>query len=157
MARVEPDLAFLFNKAGESLTERMTAALADLDLTVRGYCVLDKASRGDRTQGQIAEEALLDKTTMVVTLDALEKAGLARRIASPHDRRARLVSTTDAGEQLLDRAAASIREVYDDVLAAVSEDHRAALLEGLATLVGPGGPLHGDRTATRPRRSSRAG
>jgi len=46
----------------------------------------------ERTQIQIAELAYLDKTTMVVTVDALEKAGLAQRRQSSTDRRARIVA-----------------------------------------------------------------
>ena len=155
MGRVEPDLAYLLNRAGESLTARMTAALAELDLTVRHYCVLDKASGGDHTQGQIAEVALLDKTTMVVTLDALESAGLARRVGCSRDRRVRLVETTADGERLLDRATEVIRGVYDEVLAALPVDHREVLVEALTALVAPGGPLHGDPADLRPRRPSR--
>src|SRR3954464_14886799 len=155
MARVSPDLSFLVDKASESLAVRMTAALADLGLTARQYCVLDKAWAGDRTQGQIAEEALLDKTTMVTTLDGLERAGLARRIPSPTDRRARLVATTDAGEApvqqgaagvRVEKAAAVIQDLYDEVLIALGPE-REAVVDGLSRLVGPGGPLAVDADA----------
>src|SRR3954464_15579399 len=134
MARVSPDLSFLVDKASESLAVRMTAALADLGLTARQYCVLDKAWAGDRTQGQIAEEALLDKTTRVTTLDALERAGLARRIPSPTDRRARLVVTTDEGEALVEKAATVIQGLYDEVLGTLGPD-REVVVEGLTRLV----------------------
>ena len=69
---IRSDLSFLVDKASEGLAARMAAALAAIDLTVREYCVLAKADSGELTQGQIAEIALLDKTTMVVTLDGLE-------------------------------------------------------------------------------------
>ncbi|MDD7940744.1 MarR family transcriptional regulator [Actinomycetospora lutea] len=152
MARVTPDLSFLVDKASESLAARMTTALADLGLTARQYCVLDKASAGDRTQGRIAEDALLDKTTMVTTLDGLERAGLARRVPSPTDRRARIVETTAEGEALVGRAATVIQGLYDEVLGVLGPD-RAAVVDGLTRLVE--GPLRGDTHETRPRRSSR--
>ncbi|MEK8105286.1 MarR family winged helix-turn-helix transcriptional regulator [Micromonospora sp. M12] len=41
----------------------------------------------------------MDKTTMVVTLDQLERAGLAERRPVPTDRRARLVAVTPAGRR----------------------------------------------------------
>jgi MarR family transcriptional regulator, transcriptional regulator for hemolysin len=153
MARVTPDLSFLLDKTSEALTARMTTALADLGLTARQYCVLDKASAGDRTQGQIAEVALLDKTTMVTTLDGLERAGLARRVPSPTDRRARLVETTEEGEALVGKAAAVIQGLYDEVLGVLGAD-RDVVVDGLTRLVE--GPLRGDAHDTRPRRSSRA-
>lgn len=152
MARVTPDLSFLLDKSSESLAARMTTALADLGLTARQYCVLAKASTGDRTQGQIAEEALLDKTTMVTTLDGLERAGLARRVPSPTDRRARLVETTAQGEALVDKAATVIQDLYDEVLGVLGPD-RTAVVDGLTRLVE--GPLRGDPHDSRPRRSSR--
>jgi DNA-binding MarR family transcriptional regulator len=152
VARVTPDLSFLVDKASESLAARMSAALADLGLTARQYCVLDKASGGDRTQGQIAEEALLDKTTMVTTLDGLERAGLARRVPSPTDRRVRLVATTPEGEALVEKAATVIQGLYDEVLGVLGAD-RDAVVDGLTRLVE--GPLRGDPQERPPRRSSR--
>ncbi|GLZ45980.1 MarR family transcriptional regulator [Actinomycetospora sp. NBRC 106375] len=152
MARVTPDLSFLLDKTSESLAARMTTALADLGLTARQYCVLDKASAADRTQGQIAEEALLDKTTMVTTLDGLERAGLARRVPSPTDRRARLVETTAEGEALVEKAATVIQGLYDEVLGALGAD-RDTVVDGLTRLVE--GPLRGGVDARPPRRSSR--
>jgi DNA-binding MarR family transcriptional regulator len=152
MARVTPDLSFLLDKTSESLTARMSTALADLGLTARQYCVLDKASGGDRTQGQIAEDALLDKTTMVTTLDGLERAGLARRVPSPTDRRVRLVVTTDEGEALVEKAATVIQGLYDEVLGVLGAD-RDTVVDGLTELVE--GPLRGGAGDARPRRSSR--
>ena len=61
------------------------------------HCVLYHALGGEFTQIQLAEQCALDKTTMVVTMDALEKAGLAERRPSPTDRRARIIAVTDAG------------------------------------------------------------
>ena len=76
-----------------------------------------------------AEEALLDKTTMVTTLDGLERAGLARRVPSPTDRRARLVETTAQGEALVEKAATVIQGLYDEVLGVLGAD-RDAVVDG---------------------------
>jgi MarR family transcriptional regulator for hemolysin len=76
---IRADLSYLFDKASQALAARMGTVLGELGMSVRDYCVLAKASAHELTQGELAELALLDKTTMVVTLDHLEKAGLARR------------------------------------------------------------------------------
>ena len=78
MATVErvPDLAMLFAEASHSLQTELTARLEHLGLSPREQCVLIKALDGDRTQIQLAELCQLDKTTMVVTVDKLEKRGL---------------------------------------------------------------------------------
>ena len=56
--------------------------------------MLSKAAGQELTQSQLAELCNLDKTTMVVTLDALERAGLAERRPSSTDRRARIIAVT---------------------------------------------------------------
>ena len=138
---IRADLSYLFDKASQVLTSRTTAALAELGITPRGYCVLAKAQPGTLTQGELAELALLDKTTMVVTVDQLEAAGLARRRPSATDRRARLVTTTEAGDQVVERARSIIDDVYAEVLGALPEPARDALLDAMVRLVGADGPL----------------
>jgi MarR family transcriptional regulator for hemolysin len=154
-AEIRADLAYLFDKASQSLGARMTAALAEVEITPRGYCVLSKAVPGELTQGELAEIALLDKTTMVVTMDHLEGAGLARRTPSPTDRRARIVQTTDEGVRVVDAARSIIDGVFDDVLGVLSQDERTAFLDAMVKLVGTGGPLSGaGQPAGAPRRRS---
>ena len=48
--------------------------------------------------------AWMDKTTLVVTLDEMERRGLAERRVSPADRRVRVIALTDAGPGALRRA-----------------------------------------------------
>ena len=45
------DLSMLLNQAGYALANRLTAALAELDMSVRVYCVLAKAAEGDAHPG----------------------------------------------------------------------------------------------------------
>ncbi len=160
-AEIRADLSYLFDKAGQVLNARMDTALAELGITPRGYCVLSKAEPGELTQGELAEIALLDKTTMVVTVDHLEEAGLARRLPSPTDRRARIVQTTDEGRLVVRKARTIIDGVYAEVLGVLPAAQREALLDALVALVGQGGPLRAAEPAPtgsrRARRSSRTG
>jgi MarR family transcriptional regulator for hemolysin len=159
-AEIRGDLSFLFDKASQGLTARMNAALAELGITPRGYCVLSKALPGELTQGELAEIALLDKTTMVVTMDHLEKSGMARREPSPTDRRARIVQTTDAGREVVEQARKIIDGVYAEVLGVLPPAQRETLLDALLALVGRDGPLAApELAASRPRarRAARTG
>lgn len=157
-AEIRGDLSFLFDKASQVLAGRMTAALAEVGLSVRGYCVLSKAAPGELTQGELAEIALLDKTTMVVTMDHLEQAGLARRTPSATDRRARIVQTTDEGRAVVAKARTIIDGVYADVLGHLPAEQRETLLDALVALVGRDGPLSATAPDTpSPRRSRRSG
>ncbi len=94
------------------------------------------AEGGEHTQTDLLKAVGLDKTTMVVTVDELEKAGLAERVPSKTDRRARVVRVTDAGASVLREADDLIHAVHDDVLAVLPEGEGAAFLESLKTLVG---------------------
>jgi DNA-binding MarR family transcriptional regulator len=77
----------------------------------------------------------LDKTTMVVTIDELERAGLAERRLSPDDRRARIIAVTPAGRRKVAEAEKVKERVQTDVLGELSPRDAAALLDGLAKLV----------------------
>lgn len=150
---IRSDLSYLFDKASQALAARMADALAELRISPRDYCVLSKAAPAALTQGELAELALMDKTTMVVTLDRLEGDGLARRTPSPTDRRARIVETTDEGEATVTRAVTIIDDLYTDVLSVLAPEQREVFLDALVTLVGPGGPLSEvEATPNAPRR-----
>jgi MarR family transcriptional regulator for hemolysin len=134
--KVEIDLGFLLAQASFSLTTEITAALAVLGVTPRGFCVLSKALDAEKTQGVLATESALDKTTMVVTVDELERAGLAERRPSTTDRRVRIIAVTPEGERIVTEGSEIVDRVYRDVLGELSEEHRAGFLAGLAELAG---------------------
>ena len=130
------DLIFLLAQAAHALQTELTAALAELGVTPRMHCVLYHALEGEFTQIQLAERCALDKTTMVVTMDGLERAGLAERRLSPSDRRARIIAVTDKGAELVERADAIVARLYADVLETLPEQWRdpfVASLESLAS------------------------
>jgi DNA-binding MarR family transcriptional regulator len=133
--RAETDLLFLLAQASHALATELTVRLAELGITPRSHCVLAKALAGELTQSQVAEQCALDKTTMVVTLDALERDGLAERRTSSSDRRARIIGVTEAGERVVAAADAIVALTYSDVLAALPERQRGAFLDSLNRLV----------------------
>ena len=147
------NLSWLLSQASHALTTEMTAALEGIGLLPRGHCVLATALTGERTQTELAHLVGLDKTTMVVTLDELERDGLAERRPSPSDRRVRVVAVTDAGRRKVAEADEVVARVQRDVLAALPEDRREALLEGLADLLG--GSLATPAACARPVRRRR--
>jgi DNA-binding MarR family transcriptional regulator len=145
------DLSMLLNQAGYALASRLTSALAELDVSVRVYCVLVKAAEGEHTQSRLAELAWMDKTTMVVTLDEMERRGLAERRLSPTDRRVRVIAISTAGRKLLTKADRIVQSVYDDVLGDLSAGERTTFLGVLDRLVaGPlAAPFHLEKPARR--------
>jgi len=154
-AGTEPDLSFLLDHTSHVLRSKMSAALAEIGLTSRMHCVLVHALEEERTQIQLAEIGDMDKTTMVVTVDALEKAGLAERRPSSTDRRARIIAVTDEGARVAAESQEIVDRVHSDALATLSGEDRAALLRALNHLVvdGLANPVEAPRTARRARQS----
>src|SRR4051794_7621019 len=110
------DLGFLLAQANYAVSTELTAGLAELGIAPRDYCVLSTALGGELTQNRLGELCALDKTTMVVTIDGLERAGLAERRPSELDRRARIISVTDRGERVVAEAREIIARLYDEIL-----------------------------------------
>lgn len=139
MTGLKIDLAYLFNQSAYAFSAQLGAELADLGITVRDFCVLMKAEEGEHTQNRVAELAMLDKTTMVATLDGLEKSGLAERRVSSSDRRARVVGVTSKGKRLLAKAYDVYNAFVDERLGALSDEDREVFVRALTTLTD--GPL----------------
>jgi MarR family transcriptional regulator, transcriptional regulator for hemolysin len=129
------DLCWLLSRASYTLTTELTAAFEGLGLSPRANCVLATAMTGPHTQSEIARAVGLDKTTMVVTLDELEAAGLAERRPSPNDRRARVIAVTAAGERKVREAEDIAERVRADVLSTLPDDEREVFLKALTRLV----------------------
>jgi len=130
------NLGLLLAQAAHTLNTELTAALERLFVSPRAYCVLSAAKSGEYTQTEIAHMVGLDKTTMVVTLDQLEADGLAKRVPSSQDRRARVVAVTKAGERKVAEAEKIVDQIHADVLAALPAGQRKQFVESLACLVG---------------------
>ncbi|HUA44100.1 MAG TPA: MarR family transcriptional regulator [Solirubrobacteraceae bacterium] len=128
------DLCWLLSRASHNLTTELTAALEDLGISPRAHAVLTTALTGEHTQTEIARLVGLDKTTMVVTVDELEAAGLAERRSSSTDRRARVIVVTAAGRQSVEAADKVLDRVRDDVLSALEPDEREIFLTALSRL-----------------------
>lgn len=129
------NLGWLLYKAYWALATELTAALAPLELSARAYHVLRAALGGEHTQKELAEIVGLDKTTMVVTIDELERDGLAERHPAPDDRRARVIAVTGAGKRKLAAADAVKEELQAEILGTLPARERDVLLRTLGKLV----------------------
>ena len=136
------DLCWLLSRASHALMTEFSAALEDFELSPREHGVLSTAMSGEHTQTELARMIGLDKTTMVVTVDELEAAGLAERVPSPTDRRARVIKVTPAGVRKVAEADEILSRVREDVLEGLPEDDREVFLRCLGKLAGgPDGRL----------------
>lgn len=129
------NLSWLLSQAYFALATELSAAFAPLDISLRDYQVLSAALGEARTQTGLADLVGLDKTTMVVTIDQLEAAGLAARRPSPTDRRARVIEVTDAGRRKVEEGLEVVERVQEAVLSTLPERDRTVFLESLGSLV----------------------
>ena len=130
-------MGWLMSRASHAIGAALMESLAPLGLNLRDYTVLIAAERAaiegvPQTQLALAQSGRLDKSTMVVAVDALEEEGLVERRPDPKDRRARIVVPTDAGRKLLARAEGVVLGVEDDVLADLSAEE-LRVVRGLLT------------------------
>jgi MarR family transcriptional regulator, transcriptional regulator for hemolysin len=147
------DLSFLLNHASHVLATRMTAAFAEIGITPREYCVLAHALEGQYTQIELAKLADLDKTTMLNTMDYLEREGYAERKPSPADRRARIIAVTPRGIDLVVKGHEIADQVHGEVFDALPAAQRLAFADALTGLVG--GLLAEPAPSERPVRRAR--
>jgi DNA-binding MarR family transcriptional regulator len=129
------NLCWLLSRASQSLTAQLTAGLAELGVSPRAHCVMSTAVTGEYTQTALAQAVGLDKTTMVVTIDELEAAGLVERRPAAGDRRARIVAVTKAGRRKIAQATEIVARIQAEVLESLPARERAAFVAALAHLV----------------------
>jgi MarR family transcriptional regulator, transcriptional regulator for hemolysin len=129
------NLCWLLSRASQSLTDELTAAMHEVGISPRAHCVLSTAMTGGFTQTELAHAVGLDKTTMVVTVDELELAGLAERRPSPTDRRARVIAVTPAGKRKVEEAKAVTDRIQRQWLATLAATERKALLGALESFL----------------------
>jgi len=129
------NLSWLLAQAHYALAGELATAFEPLEVTPRGYSVLSAALTGAYTQKDLAELVGLDKTTMVVTLDELEASGLAKRVPSSTDRRARVVEVTKTGRSKVTAAKKIVARLQAEVLGSLGASQGEALLGALGQLV----------------------
>jgi MarR family transcriptional regulator, transcriptional regulator for hemolysin len=129
------NLGWMLDQANHALGSEVAAALGPLGLGQRGFCVLSAAIDAELTQTELAGIIGLDKTTMVVTVDELERKGFAERVASPTDRRARVSKVTHAGREKVAEGQEIVARVQNEVLESLPLSERAAFVAGLMRLV----------------------
>jgi DNA-binding MarR family transcriptional regulator len=86
-----------------------------------------KGAGGPSTPGELSDKLLVSSGAMTNRLDRLESAGLVRRDPDPADRRGVLVSLTDEGDGLIERAVYQQARKEQEALAVLDDKEKAAL------------------------------
>jgi DNA-binding MarR family transcriptional regulator len=98
-------LCLSLQRAARALARRFDEAFRHLDLTNGQFSLLMSLCRPKPPAlGEVAALLAMDRTTMTAALKPLERRGLIQSSRNDEDKRARRLSLTAAGRELLDRA-----------------------------------------------------
>lgn len=108
--------------------ERMTEA--GIALTPVQFAALSAISeRPGVDQATLAAVVAYDRATLGGVVDRLHQKGLIARQVGTSDRRARVLSLTEAGQTLLAAARPTVTALQDEILSGLDGQERAALIE----------------------------
>lgn len=126
---------FNLRKAARAVTQYYDAALQPSGIKATQFSVLSVAKRlGPVLVGRLAEELVMDRTTLTRNLRPLERHGLIR-LEPGHDRRSRMVVLTPAGRAALRAARPPWRRAQDRMVEDLGRREWAELLRNLSDTV----------------------
>jgi DNA-binding MarR family transcriptional regulator len=133
---IDDRLGFLFKHVHQRLLESAGPALQPYGIDGRELAVLTVlGGEAALSQQEAARELMIDRTTMVAMIDALEDKGLVVRRPDPADRRKNLVQPTDKGREILKAATAARDAADDEFLAPLGPDGARDFKAALRTLL----------------------
>lgn len=112
------EVVWMLRRAEQKLTEVFDRECVKVGLRdVRDTLVLAASHRNEhQNQSEIARALAIDKTTLLVIIDRLEKEGWLVRESLSSNRRVKIPRTTDSGKDKLDEANALGRIAVNRVL-----------------------------------------
>lgn len=129
-------IGYALARAHNLFRARMTAALAGETIHL-GHVVLLSSLLGknDQTQAELTQTSGIEKSSVVLFLDFLEKDGWLERRLHPTDRRAHHVHLTEAGRKRFIRIGKKIEEAQTNALVEFSTNEKAKLEQLLIKLI----------------------
>ena len=119
---------YLLSRAAQQCRSYFDSLAEPLGIHGRHFGVL--ALLGEEkplSQVEMAERLGIDRNTMTLLLDDLEAKEMVTRRRDPRDRRAHLVTLTEAGRNVLAQSTALAQRTNDEVFAPLSASERAQL------------------------------
>ncbi|PXX63155.1 DNA-binding MarR family transcriptional regulator [Nocardia tenerifensis] len=121
----------------------LTRLAAQHDLSLTQLRVLGILRDRHPRMSELAAFLGLDKSTLSGLIDRAERRGLMTRAASPDDKRAVIVSITDAGQELMQRLYDEFQETFAPAIGRIDPQQRRQLADLLEPLLTPA-PHRGD-------------
>jgi len=130
-------LGFLLSRAHQGFRARMAAALEGSGLHLGQVAILGVlAQSNDLSQRELSSLTGIEKSSMVIFLDALEKGNWVERKKHPTDRRAHLVALTEEGRSRMMPVGKRLERAEAENLSIFSQEELGTLTELLTRLTG---------------------
>ena len=131
--QLRDEFASLIARAGRQWRRAVDRRLQPFGLTEATWLPLIYLARAPvpTRQKDLAASLVLDGSSVVRLLDALEAAGLIERRGESADRRAKIITVTGRGLSIIDQVEAASREVRNATLIDVSHDDIEAATRAL--------------------------
>jgi DNA-binding MarR family transcriptional regulator len=128
-------VGFLMHLAQARLRDGVVAAIAGSGLHPGHLAILGALNdRGSMSQRRLGDLTHIEKSSMVLFVDALEAGGWVRRVRDPKDRRAHKVALTAQGSRKFVELGLRLKGMQDDFLAPLTEKERETLVALLVRL-----------------------
>lgn len=125
-------VGFLLNRAAIRIRQMTEEALAPLNIHPKHYGLMAVIrANGPTTQQAIGDVLKVDRTTMVLLVDDAESRDIVIRNPHPTDRRCHLLSLSENGAKVYEKAHRLVKQVEDEFFSVLRErekDHLVALL-----------------------------
>lgn len=119
---------YLLGRAAQQCRSHFDRLIEPFGIHGRHFTVLTVLGEGyPLSQVEIGERLGIDRNTIVLLLDDLQEKGMAMREKDPLDRRAHLVTLTDAGRDVLATGTEMARRTNDEVFSPLTYEERAQL------------------------------
>lgn len=127
---------FLLHDAARLLRRRFEARGSEMGLSSAQWRLLVRLFReGEARQARLAELMEIEPISVSRLVDRMVQAGWVERRPDPRDRRVKIVAPSAAALQALSDIRAVADDIYDEAMAGLDAQARAALMAGLAAVV----------------------
>ena len=135
-ASPSPSIGFLLQRAHNLLRGRLAAELEGTGLHLGHIALLGSMlDAPGLSQRELSLRTGIEKSSMVIFVDALERDGWVCRAPHPTDRRAHALFVTASGAARLAEVGPRLRRMEEDFLAVLGAAERDALRSALTSLV----------------------
>ena len=108
-------------RAADSVTSRVTNALAPHNLTVSQFGILEALMHlGEMNQHDLGQKLLKSSGNITLVVDNVEKRGLIQRVRGTDDRRFMWVTLTKAGDEFIRKVFPQIVPIITDSMVVLS-------------------------------------